>query len=85
VDVPNELARPTDADREYAARVLRAAVSTGNVEWDDFERLLDNVFAAATLAELRAVTAGLPLPLPNQPAKTPKQAPRLAFAIAIAS
>lgn len=63
VETPNELARPSAADYDYAARALRDAVSAGAIQWDEFERMLDQAYGAATLAELRALTGSLRIPL----------------------
>jgi Domain of unknown function (DUF1707) len=60
LDAGNDLARPTDADLEYAAQVLQAALSNRDLSWNEYEDRLSQAFEAATLAELRAVLGALP-------------------------
>lgn len=52
--------RPGDTDREHVARLLQEHYAAGRLADDEFEQRLHAAYAARTVAELAAVTAGLP-------------------------
>jgi putative transcriptional regulator len=60
--------RASDADREQAIEMLKAAFTQGRLVKDEFEARVGQAFAARTYAELAGVTAGIPAPVaPDQP------------------
>ena len=59
----NELARPSAADLQYAAEVLRTALAGGHLSWSEYEDQLNQVFAVETIAEVRALLGALPVPI----------------------
>ena len=52
--------RASDADRERAAEVLRTGFAEGRLDKDEYDSLLDQVYAAKTYAELATLTSQLP-------------------------
>lgn len=50
----------TDADRDDLSRRLNEAFAAGQVDQDDFTRLLDLIFSASTLGDLVPVADALP-------------------------
>ncbi|MGH3490273.1 MAG: DUF1707 domain-containing protein [Actinopolymorphaceae bacterium] len=68
--------RASDADRERAADVLKAAVAEGRLDWDEHRERLDVVMRSRTYGELQGQIVDLPVgptPFPQQmpPAGTP--------------
>jgi putative transcriptional regulator len=64
--------RASDADREQAIEMLKAAFTQGRLAKDEFEARVGQAFAARTHAELAAVTADIPAPvIPDQPPGIP--------------
>lgn len=55
------IARAGDSDRANTAHLLGLALAQGYLEMADYESRLQTAFAAATRAELRALTADLPV------------------------
>jgi hypothetical protein len=67
--------RASDADRERAADVLKAAVAEGRLDWDEHRERLDAVLRSRTYGELHELIADLPVgPLPFH---TPPMGPSL--------
>ena len=62
--------RVSDAEREQAAEIVRAAVADGRLRLDELDERLTQVYAAVTYGDLEAVTADLPGPgvAPSAPA-----------------
>ncbi|MEQ4208004.1 DUF1707 and DUF4190 domain-containing protein [Actinopolymorpha sp. B17G11] len=61
--------RASDADRERAADVLKAAVAEGRLDWDEHSERLDIVMRSRTYGELHGQIVDLPvgpLPFPTQ-------------------
>ncbi len=57
--------RASDADRERAADVLKAAVAEGRIDWPEHGERLDAVMRSRTYGELQAEIADLPVgPIP---------------------
>ncbi|HEY8338707.1 MAG TPA: DUF1707 domain-containing protein [Egibacteraceae bacterium] len=56
--------RASDADREATAAHLREALAEGRLDIDEYQRRLDDAFAARTLGDLEPLTADLPPPVP---------------------
>mgnify|MGYP001952882608 CR=1 FL=1 len=57
--------RASDADRERAADVLKAALAEGRLDWDEHRERLDAVMRARTYGELRMHITDLPVgPMP---------------------
>ena len=54
--------RVSDADREQAAEVLRAAAGDGRLTLDELDERLEAAYAAKTYADLQSVTSDLPGP-----------------------
>jgi Domain of unknown function (DUF1707)/Cell wall-active antibiotics response 4TMS YvqF len=54
------LMRVSDADREWAADVLREAAGQGRISMDELEERLELAYGAKTYADLAAVTRDLP-------------------------
>jgi Domain of unknown function (DUF1707)/Cell wall-active antibiotics response 4TMS YvqF len=54
------LMRVSDADREQAAEVLRAAAGQGRISMDELDERLELAYGAKTYADLAAVTRDLP-------------------------
>jgi hypothetical protein len=52
--------RASDADRERAADILKAAFAEGRLSRDEFEERTEQVYRSRTYAELAAHTADLP-------------------------
>lgn len=59
-ELPPEMMRASDADRERVAQVLHTALSDGRITIDELEERLTTVYAATTLGDLKPVTADLP-------------------------
>jgi hypothetical protein len=59
--------RASDAERERAADSLREHYAAGRLDSEELSERLDGVYAAKTVAELRALSADLPA-LPLSPA-----------------
>lgn len=55
--------RASDADREQAIEMLKAAFTQDRLAKDEFEVRVGQALASRTHAELAAVTAGIPAPL----------------------
>lgn len=62
--------RVSDAEREQAAEIVRAALADGRLRLDELDERLTQVYAAVTYGDLEAVTADLPGPgvAPSAPA-----------------
>lgn len=60
--------RASDAEREQAAEVLRAAYAEGRLTRAEFDERLAGAYAAKTRAHLRDLTGDLPAPLSISPA-----------------
>ncbi|MBO0772458.1 MAG: DUF1707 and DUF2154 domain-containing protein, partial [Actinobacteria bacterium] len=62
--------RVSDAEREQAAEIVRAALADGRLRLDELDERLTRVYAAVTYGDLEAVTADLPGPgvAPSVPA-----------------
>ncbi|REF37042.1 uncharacterized protein DUF4190 [Thermasporomyces composti] len=70
-----ESMRASDADRERAADVLKAAVAEGRLDWNEHRERLDAVMRSRTYGELHELIADLPVgPLPFH---TPPAGPSL--------
>ena len=66
--------RASDADRERAVEVLKAAFVQDRLAKAEFEAHVGRALASRTYAELAAVTAGIAAPLSTvQPPATPSQ------------
>jgi len=64
--------RASDADREQAVEVLKAAFVQDRLTKADFEAHVGQALASRTYAELAAVTVGIPVPLSTvQPPSAP--------------
>lgn len=62
-----ESMRASDADRERAADVLKAAVAEGRLDWAEHRERLDAVLRSRTYGELHELVADLPVgPIPFQ-------------------
>jgi len=62
--------RASDADRERAADVLKAALGEGRLDWNEHQRRLDQVMKARTYGELNRAISDLPQgPVPTVPAQ----------------
>ncbi|WP_020579464.1 DUF1707 and DUF4190 domain-containing protein [Actinopolymorpha alba] len=62
--------RASDADRERAADVLKAALAEGRLDWEEHRERVDAVMRARTYGELQALIVDLPVgptpfPLPS--------------------
>lgn len=70
--------RAADADRERVAAALREEMAVGRLTMEEFEERLSRAYAAKTWAELRELTADLPVDIAFEgevrPAR-PKPAP----------
>lgn len=53
--------RASDADREHAVAQLGAHVGAGRLTMDEFDERVTGAYAAATLGQLRALLADLPV------------------------
>ncbi|MFR9774671.1 DUF1707 domain-containing protein [Micromonospora sp. MS34] len=72
--------RAADADRETTAERLRVALEEGRLDLHEYDERLGRTYGAKTYAELDAVLADLPGPVPPQraevaPAPAPAPAP----------
>ncbi|MGW0227777.1 DUF1707 and DUF4190 domain-containing protein [Actinopolymorpha singaporensis] len=70
--------RASDADRERAADVLKAALAEGRLDWGEHHDRVDAVMEARTYGELAEIIADLPVgptpfPIPQQ--QSPEQLP----------
>lgn len=70
--------RASDADREQAIEVLKAAFARERLAKPEFERRVGQALTSRTYAELAAVTAGIPARLmagqpPSMPARVREQ------------
>ncbi|MFD0317983.1 FHA domain-containing protein [Streptomyces flavalbus] len=59
-EFPTPLARPSDAERDKALKVLRDGVAMGRLSHDTFIRRMELALAARRSDELAALTADLP-------------------------
>lgn len=59
-EFPTPLARPSDAERDKALKVLRDGVAMGHLSHDTFIRRMELALAARRSDELAALTADLP-------------------------
>jgi DUF1707 SHOCT-like domain/Cell wall-active antibiotics response LiaF, C-terminal len=57
----------SDAEREQVAEVLRQASVDGRLTLDEFSQRVEGALAARTRADLQAITADLPEPVPGAP------------------
>jgi len=62
--------RVSDADRDRIADVLREAVATGRITFDELDERLGQVYSARTYADLENITRDLPAPGAALPAIT---------------
>jgi hypothetical protein len=73
--------RASDADRERAADVLKAALAEGRLDWDEHHERLDLVMRSRTYGELQGQIVDLPVgPTPFPPQMRPtgtSEAPRI--------
>ncbi|GHC93069.1 hypothetical protein GCM10007079_42010 [Nocardiopsis terrae] len=67
-DVSPARMRASNSDRERVSEVLRAAVTDGRLDMEEFEERLNRAQEARTLGELPAITADL-LPPEEQPVR----------------
>ncbi len=64
--------RASDAERERAADVLKAAVAEGRLDWDEHRERLDAVMRSHTYGELQDLLVDLPIgPTPFPPSGPP--------------
>lgn len=61
--------RASDADRERVASRLKTALDEGRLNLHEYDERLRDAYAARTYAELNALLADLPGPLPGHPAQ----------------
>jgi hypothetical protein len=59
-DLAGPVVRASDAEREAVVTRLQTAVGEGRIDLDEFSQRADAAYAAATTAELDALTADLP-------------------------
>ncbi|WP_166348578.1 DUF1707 and DUF4190 domain-containing protein [Phytoactinopolyspora limicola] len=67
--------RASDADRERASDVVKAAVTEGRISWDEHHARLRQVLNARTYAELNHAVRDLPTGVTPQPAAGPPAVP----------
>lgn len=61
--------RAADADREVVADRLRAALGEGRLDLHEYDERLQRAYGATTYAELEALLADLPGPVPSERAE----------------
>ncbi|WP_245646120.1 DUF1707 SHOCT-like domain-containing protein [Nocardiopsis trehalosi] len=59
--------RAADRDRDDVAEILRDAAAEGRITLEELDERLDRVYRARTYADLRPITADLPVPGPAGP------------------
>src|SRR4051794_11512639 len=69
--------RASDAEREAAAGVLRAAAAEGRLETEELEGRLATAYAARTRGELTALLADLPRETPRPAPRRVRKPPRI--------
>lgn len=66
--------RVSNADRDRAADLIKAATAEGRLSWDEHGRRIEQAMHAQTYAELQQVTADLPTGIhPTQQGHAPQQ------------
>jgi hypothetical protein len=68
---PTPAQRASDAERESAAELLRAAGGEGRLDPDELEQRLEAAYSARTVGELATLTEDLPDRHPDAPGREP--------------